>query len=191
MPLARLPALPPDDPADMDRPDPGMAMTESNHPRRRLVVDPRFQFRFAFLLVLLHVNVGFLYQIALHYRMRALAEDAGSLEAFLALDPWKVIGPSMLLAGLVSSLVVFFLGLRYSHQIVGPLPRITRALRRIATGAQPERLQFRSGDILEELASEVNQVADRMQLTAKPAPEPRVDPASILGEPRQSQPVGS
>jgi hypothetical protein len=64
-------------------------------------------------------------------------------------------------------------------------------LRRIATGAQPERLQFRSGDILEELASEVNQVADRMQLTAKPAPEPRVDPASILGEPRQSQPVGS
>ena len=117
--------------------------------------------------------------------------DAGSLEAFLALDPWKVIGPSMLLAGLVSSLVVFFLGLRYSHQIVGPLPRITRALRRIATGAQPERLQFRSGDILEELASEVNQVADRMQLTAKPAPEPRVDPASILGEPRQSQPVGS
>jgi methyl-accepting chemotaxis protein len=165
-------------------------MTDQRNARRRLVVNPRFQMKFAFILVLLHVNVGFLYQVVLHHRVQNLAREAGSIEAFLALDPWTAIWPAMLLAGLISSVAVFFIGVRYSHQIVGPLPRISRALRQVAQGEQPERLQFRPGDVLEDLAAQVNQVSDAVRVRQEAQEEKSVDPAAILGEPARREPVG-
>lgn len=166
-------------------------MADKSNARRQLIINPRFQMQFALILVLLHVNVGFLYQIALHYRVQNLAAEAGSIEAFLELDPWTAIWPAMLAAGLISGLAVFFIGIRYSHQIVGPLPRITRALRQIAAGEQPERMTFRPGDVLEELAGEVNCVADAVCGEPQTQDEPKVDPASILGEQTEREPVGS
>jgi nitrate/nitrite-specific signal transduction histidine kinase len=171
-------------------------MADKRNARRKLVVNPRFQMKFALILVLLHVNVGFLYQIVLHQRVQNLAREAGSIDAFLALDPWSAIWPAMLMAGLISSVAVFFIGIRYSHQIVGPLPRVSRALRQISQGEQPERLQFRPGDVLEHLAAQVNRVADvaRIQSESRqetePRQEPKVDPASILGEQVRREPVG-
>ena len=66
-------------------------MANNNHPRPQWIVNPRFQVQFAVILVILHINVGFLYQVVLHYRMRALAEDAGSLQGFLDIEPWTSI----------------------------------------------------------------------------------------------------
>jgi methyl-accepting chemotaxis protein len=166
-------------------------MADKSNARRQLIINPRFQMQFAIILVLLHINVGFLYQIALHYRVQNLAAEAGSIEAFLELDPWTSIWPAMLAAGLISGLAVFFIGIRYSHQIVGPLPRISRALREISRGEQPERLKFRPGDVLEELAAQVNQVADSVCGKPESPEEPKVDPASILGEQTEHEPVNS
>lgn len=166
-------------------------MADKSTARRQLMINPRFQMQFALILVLLHVNVGFLYQIALHYRVQNLAAEAGSIEAFLDLDPWTAIWPAMLVAGMISGLAVFFIGIRYSHQIVGPLPRISRALRSISRGEQPERLQFRPGDVLEELAAQVNQVADSVCGEQPAQEEQKVDPASILGEKTEQEPVNS
>ena len=168
-------------------------MAEKNNARRQWIINPRFQMQFALILVLLHVNVGFLYQIALHYRVQNLAAEAGSIDAFLELNPWTAIWPAMVAAGAISSLAVFFIGIRYSHQIVGPLPRITRALRQIAAGENPERMQFRPGDVLEDLAAEVNHVADSMQPQGAPRPseEPKVDPASIVEPEDEREPIGS
>ena len=166
-------------------------MAHKDNSRRQLVVNRRYQVRFALILVLMHVNVGFLYQVVLHYRVRNLAAQAGSIEAFLELDPWTSIWPAMLVAGLISGLAVFFIGLRYSHQIVGPLQRIKRALRQMAAGERPERLEFREGDVLEELAEEVNKVADAVGGPVERQRGPAVDPASILGEPAEREPVSS
>lgn len=165
-------------------------MADKNNARRQWIINPRFQMQFALILVLLHVNVGFLYQIALHYRVQNLAAEAGSIDAFLELDPWTAIWPAMLVAGIISSLAVFFIGIRYSHQIVGPLPRISRALRQIAAGENPDRLKFRPGDVLEDLASEVNHVADAMIGVEAPM-EPSVDPASIIERADERAPIGS
>jgi hypothetical protein len=172
-------------------------MANQNVPRRRWIVRPRFQVQFAMVLVLLHVNVAFLYQVALHYRMRSLAEGAGSLEAYLGLDPWISTLPAVAVAALVSSAMIFFIGIRYSHQIVGPLPRITRALRELGQGKRPAPLTFRPGDALEELAIEVNALADSLHgERARPegsAPEnpAQVDPRSILAESTDREQVGS
>jgi methyl-accepting chemotaxis protein len=159
-------------------------MTEQSDKRRRWIVNPRYQLRFALILVLLHVNVGFLYQIALHYRVQNLISEAGSVEAYLAMDPWAAIWPAMLIAGAISTLVVFFIGIRYSHQIVGPIPRIARALRRIAEGERPQPLEVRPGDAIEELAAAVNELVDSApsQPEAPQDEEPRIDAASIIEE---------
>jgi len=165
--------------------------------RRRWIVRPRFQLQFALLLVLMHVNVGFLYQVVLHYRVRSLVEGAGSLEAFLDIDPWTTTLPAMLIAALLSAAVVFFIGIRYSNQIVGPLPRIARVLRELARGDNPARLHFRSGDVLEELADEVNALADSLHGAGPSAEESgiagdrKVDPESILGRVADQQSVQS
>jgi signal transduction histidine kinase len=90
---------------------------------------------------------------------------------------------------------VFLIGIRYSNQIVGPLPRISRTLRELAKGNNPKRLTFRSGDVLEELAGGVNELVDSMhphaQPQSKPEHEERVDPASVLGQPVDRETVNS
>lgn len=170
-------------------------MASNNQPRRQWIVNPRFQLQFAVVLVLLHINVGFLYQVALHYRMRSLAQNAGSLDAFLDIEPWASIWPAMAAAALVSGVIVFFVGIRYSNQIVGPLPRVAKALQDLSLGKRPERLTFRPGDVLEDLAFQVNAVSDKMH-PADPARNQsadadKVDPASILGPRAAQSPVGS
>jgi methyl-accepting chemotaxis protein len=172
-------------------------MANHNQPRRQWIVNPRFQVQFAVILVILHINVGFLYQVVLHYRMRALAEDAGSLQGFLDIEPWTSIWPAMALSAVVSGVIVFLVGIRYSNQIVGPLPRISRTLQELAKGNNPSRLTFRPGDVLEQLAGDVNELADSMHPSARPqqdstpAAEEQVNPASIVGQPVDRQPVNS
>ena len=172
-------------------------MANNSRPRRQWIVNPRFQVQFAIVLVMLHINVGFLYQVALHYRMRALAQEAGSLQGFLDIEPWTSLWPAMALSAVVSSVIVFLIGIRYSNQIVGPLPRISRTLRELAKGNNPSRLTFRPGDVLEELAGEVNELADSMHPHAQPqqesttAAEEQMDPASIVGQPVDHQTVNS
>ena len=172
-------------------------MANNNQPRRQWIVNPRFQVQFAVILVILHINVGFLYQVVLHYRMRALAEDAGSLQGFLDIEPWTSIWPAMALSAVVSGVIVFLVGIRYSNQIVGPLPRISRTLHELAKGNNPGRLTFRPGDVLEELAGGVNELADSLHPHARPQSQSTSEPGaqvnrdSITGQPVDRETVNS
>ncbi|RKZ12319.1 hypothetical protein DRQ53_08500 [bacterium] len=181
-------------------------MASNKRPRRQWIVNPRFQFQFAAVLVLMHVNIGFLYQVALHYRTRKLAEEAGSLQAYLDIEPWVSLWPAMLISAVISGAVVFYIGVRFSNQIVGPLPRVTRALGDIAAGRPASHLKFRRGDVLEDLAIQVNSLSDSLypgsgaqapaneeskqsswpQQEAAPSP---IDPGAILGETGDHQTV--
>ena len=128
--------------------------------RRQWIIQPRFQIPFALVLVLLQINVGIVFQGVLHFRVRQLAREAGSLREFLTTDLWSSTLPLMALAAVIVGTVVFVLGIRYSNQIVGPLPRVRRALNDLTEGKSPTRLKFRPGDVLEELASDINRLAD-------------------------------
>jgi hypothetical protein len=176
-------------------------MPRNEQKRRRWLVHPRYQLRFALGLVVLNLSVGFLYQVTLHYRMQELARRAGSLDAFLETDPWVSIWPAMVVATFFSALVVFYIGIRYSHQIVGPLPRISRTLSDLASGENPVRLQVRSGDVLNDVVLGINRVADALHPSGAPpevaSPRPgrqrrtreeqRVHAASILGPSRDRE----
>lgn len=154
--------------------------------RNRWIVDRRFQFQFAAVLVLLQVNVGIFFHALLSFRVQQLAAEATSLKSFLAIELWRAGLPSMLLAALVTSIAVFVIGIRYSNQIVGPLPRIQGSLDQLAKGENPPRLKFRTGDVLEELATSVNRLAD--QIHPAPATEERHPSASESSSDESKEP---
>jgi len=69
-----------------------------------------------------------------------------------------------LLTELILSIpIVYYLGVRQSHQVIGPLQRITRTLEAIGSGDFSQRLTVRQGDALEDLAKTINKMAESLQ----------------------------
>lgn len=73
------------------------------------------------------------------------------------------VASTLLIELLLSIPIVFFLGIRQSHRIVGPMNRIKRTLEAIGTGDLSQRIVVRQGDALEDLAKSINQMADKLQ----------------------------
>lgn len=160
-------------------------------PRRTYIVNPRYQIQFAAVLVLLQINVGIMYLGILNHRFRDLAEGSGSLEILLAMDFWKESLPVMALGSLVASLIVSWIGIRYSNQIVGPIPRLTRAMRELAQGNTKQSLVFRPGDALEELAEEFNSMCASLDAGIPLGADAAQDSSSapVMSEDREEEPV--
>jgi methyl-accepting chemotaxis protein len=72
------------------------------------------------------------------------------------------IATMMLVELLVAIPLVFFLSLRQSHRIVGPMNRIKRILQAIGNGDFSQRITLRKGDALEDLAKEINQMSQEL-----------------------------
>jgi len=131
--------------------------------RQWALVRPRFQLQFAAVLVLLQINVGVLFQGVLYFRIRHAASQAASLREFVQTELWAESLFIMVLSSLVTGIVVFFLGVRYSAQIVGPLDRIRAAMRAMGRGEDPPRMKLRPGDALETFADDINELADNLR----------------------------
>lgn len=131
--------------------------------RSRFVVQPRYQIQFALLLVIFQFNVGIVYQGIMQMRVRQLAEEAGSLRNFMGMNLWNEALPWMLGVSAAVSVFVYLIGLYFSNSIVGPIPRLRRALHQLAEGDYSPRLKFRPGDALEDLADDVNRLAVTLQ----------------------------
>ena len=73
------------------------------------------------------------------------------------------IALTLLVELLLSIPIVFILGIRQSHRIVGPMNRIKRTLEAIGAGDFSQRITLRQGDALEDLAKSINQMAEALQ----------------------------
>ena len=168
---------------------------KSHRARRRFVVQPRYQIQFAILLVIFQFNVGIVYQGIMQMRVRQVAEQAGSLRNFLGMNLWNEALPWMLGVSAAVSVFVYLIGLYFSNTIVGPIPRLRRALRQIADGDYSPRLRFRPGDALEDLADDVNHLASSLEKrygTAMPADRaPSADMSPTGNGAEEPEPVGT
>ena len=72
------------------------------------------------------------------------------------------IALTLLVELLISIPVVWFLGIRQSHRIVGPMNRIKRLLEAIGNGDFSQRITLRKGDALEDLATSINQMTETL-----------------------------
>jgi nitrate/nitrite-specific signal transduction histidine kinase len=73
------------------------------------------------------------------------------------------VAATLLIELLIAIPIVYYLGIRQSHQVVGPLKRMDRALETIGSGDFSPRLVLREGDVLEGLANSINRMAENLQ----------------------------
>lgn len=64
---------------------------------------------------------------------------------------------------IVSLPFMWFFGIRQTHRVVGPINRIKATLDAIGRGNFTERIYLRKGDVLTELAEEINLMAERLE----------------------------
>ena len=75
----------------------------------------------------------------------------------------------LLIELLVAIPIVYYLGVRQSHQVVGPVKRMVKTLEALGSGDLTQRIVVRRGDVLEDVAQAINQMADSLQKRV-PAP---------------------
>ncbi len=136
---------------------------EPPYKRRQYLVDRGYQLRFVsrvFLVVLSVAVVSSLISTGMLW-VNMYRPDLESQTPLIA--SLIAIATTLLIELLLAIPIVFFLGIRQSHRIVGPMNRIKRTLEAIGTGDFSQRITLRQGDALEDLAKSLNQMAESLQ----------------------------
>lgn len=137
--------------------------TELPYKRKQYLVDRGYQLRFVtrvFMVVLAVAIVSSLFSTGLIWFNMYRPE----LDSQVPLIASMVAVASTLLIELLLSIpIVFYLGIRQSHRVVGPVNRIKRLLEAISNGDFSQRITLRQGDALEDLAKSINQMTESLQ----------------------------
>ena len=80
------------------------------------------------------------------------------------------VSATLLVELLLAIPLIFILGIRQSHRIVGPMKRLKAALEAIGRGDFSQRITLRQGDVLEDLAEAINKMAESLQQRQKRGP---------------------
>ena len=80
------------------------------------------------------------------------------------------VSATLLVELLLSIPLIFYVGIRQSHRVVGPMKRMKAALEAIGRGDFSQRLVLRQGDTLEDLAESINKMAEALQQRQSGAP---------------------
>ena len=135
---------------------------EPQYKRKQYLVDRGYQLRFVtrvFMVVLTVAVVSSLISTALLYANMYRPE----LPQQTLISSLIAVATTLLIELLLAIPIVFFLGIRQSHRIVGPMNRIKQTLAAIGQGDFSKRITLRQGDALEDLANAINQMAERLQ----------------------------
>ncbi len=139
-----------------------MATPELPYKRKQYLVDRGYQLTFVtrvFMVVLAVAVASSLISTALLYTnmYRPDLPQQSLISSLIA------VATTLLIELLLAIPIVFFLGIRQSHRVVGPMNRLRRILEAIGAGDFSQRIILRQGDALEDLAKSVNQMAEALQ----------------------------
>ena len=136
---------------------------EPPYKRKQYLVDRAYQLRFVtrlFLIILLVATASALVSSILVWR-NTYTPGQTSQDVFIV--ALVAIASTLLVELLLAIPLIFVLGIRQSHRIVGPMNRIKQVLAAIGQGDFSKRITLRQGDALEDLANAINQMAERLQ----------------------------
>jgi methyl-accepting chemotaxis protein len=138
-------------------------MPTSPHQRRQYLVDRTYQLRVArqLLTVLFLIVVGSSLVTSVLMGMSLNQPELGSNAPLIAAAIAVFVMLSIQV--LVGSAIVWVVSIRQSHRVVGPMARIKRTLEAIGNGDFSQRLTLRKGDVLQDLAEDINQMAQRLE----------------------------
>lgn len=136
---------------------------EQPYKRKQYLVDRAYQLRFVtriFMVVLMVATVSSLLSTGLLYfnmYRTDLESRVPLISSFIA------VAITLLIELLLAIPIVFVLGIRQSHRIVGPMNRIKRILEAVGNGDFSQRITLRQGDALEDMAKAINQMSESLQ----------------------------
>ena len=138
-------------------------VTQPRYKRTQYLVDRAYQLRFVtrlFMVVLAVAVTSSLIASFLLWR-QLYQPELGSTSALVT--GLVAVAATLLVELLLAIPLVFLLGIRQSHLVVGPMKRIQKALEAIGRGDFSQRLILRKGDVLEDLARDINKMAETLQ----------------------------
>lgn len=133
--------------------------------RRKKLVDPRYQLKFAFFVVFFLfiyscvLGTAIFFPLAMEMQASVTEEDQARI-ALVVLGLHEKIWPS-----LIGVLALAFIGaILYSHRIVGPLVRLRKTVDEFfLKGDFSQRIRFRKKDELKEVEIIFNRLADYLE----------------------------
>ncbi len=135
---------------------------EAPYKRKQYLVDRPYQLRFVtrmFMAVLVVAAVSSMIATAL----LSASMYQPDLPQQTVVYCFIAIALTLLVELLISIPVIWVLGIRQSHRVVGPVARMKKMLEAIGNGDFSQRITLREGDALEDLAKSVNAMADTLQ----------------------------
>jgi sensor histidine kinase YesM len=139
-------------------------------PRKKFLINPAFQLRFMFYMILMTgiaVFVFFLANQYFFYSFRKLALDSG-LSAnhvfmqFVSHQQDVMLG-IFLITGLIVLVMLCAGALFFSHRAAGPLYRLTQHMNSIADGQELSEVSIREKDFFPELPQAFNRLLKRLR----------------------------
>jgi len=146
------------------------------HPRKQLFVDPKVQ--------------GTLLARAVIYWLSCLATITLMILAWRIVtgparvfythfdDMWFHFGPALVAALLLLPIALVDI-VRVSNRFAGPLYRVRGGIRRLTQGLPVEPMQFRDNDFWQELATEFNALARRVEQLEREVAHKQVEEPSL------------
>lgn len=139
--------------------------------RKQLFVDPKVQGALVYRVILYWVFC--LFAIGLMLLCWRILTGPARLFYTHFDDMWFFHGSALVASLLLLPLVVIDI-IRLSNRFTGPLLRLRRSMRALASGEHVEPLYFREGDFWKDFADEFNRVVARVQ-DETPSAEPEPD----------------
>jgi len=135
--------------------------------RKKILINPYFQLRFIFIISFTAFAGIFILYLANYFFFDHLIQEGISMDLptehsyfYFIQEQKELLSKIFILTSLGVFLIIFFLGLYYSHRIAGPLHYMNKQMQEIAQGNEIKELSFRKKDYFKELAPSFNAVIE-------------------------------
>ena len=138
--------------------------------RKQYLVDRNYQLWFVtrlFSAVLAIAAVSALIASSMLWKTMYLPEESTHITLIACLITMAV---TLLFELMLAIPIIFYVGIRQSHRVVGPMNRLKQTLAAIGNGDFSQRITLRQGDALEDLGSAINQMAENLAKRSSPRP---------------------
>lgn len=131
--------------------------------RKKFLINPRFQIIFMIFMggiSFIAVAIFYCANLSFFWKFQKMGIDlglpAGSPFFRYLNQQQSLMRQVALITSVILCVVIFIVGLLFSHRICGPLYRVEKHMRSIGAGEKMTPLKFRKGDFFPEIASAFN-----------------------------------
>lgn len=146
-----------------------MAEKQNRRSKLGVLIDPQHQLRFSFYLIGGGVTALMLICLYLLINLERTIQDIltrGQVETVVSEALIDQVGQAELQVTVVSLLLMALaiaIGVKLSHRIYGPIVQIRKHVQRLKDGDYSSRIHLRDHDHFNELAEELNELAQSLQ----------------------------